>query len=441
MKFDAEQQLNSLEPIGWKLGLERMKLLCEELGRPQDSFGTIHVVGTNGKSSVARMASSLLTAHGTRAGCLVSPHLSRWSERVLVEGGELEPATFSRSVERTVLAAEAVNARLEPGESVTQFELAVAAGFLALAEAGVEAAAIEAGLGGRLDATNSIESSVTALTSIGLDHTEWLGETELEIAAEKLAVLRPGTTLVIGRLSEAVEALARETAATRDCRVVEAVEGLEGDVDLAVKGAFQRSNFAVALAAVEQFLLVGGAPASGKAGSDREIRSGLISAAEVELAASSVRVPGRLEQVQADPPVFADVAHNRQGATALAGALPEVASGRPVVALISILADKDAAGILAELAPVLDSAVVTSLPPEAFANAGRPGARTRSAAELEAMAGELGLRAIAAPDARSGLATALDLASDADGVVLVAGSHFLLAELGENWQQASSPGR
>lgn len=421
MSFDPEQHLNSLEPIGWKLGLERMNLLCDELGRPQDRFGTIHVVGTNGKSSVTRMAAALLGAHGLKAGCVTSPHLSHWSERVLVDGKELAPGAFANSVARTAEAAARVDARLEPGDAVTQFELSVAAGFLALAEAGVEVAAIEAGLGGRLDATNSIASSVTALTSIGLDHTEWLGETELEIAGEKLAVLRTGTTLVVGALPDEVGQLARETAVARDCRLVEAAPESGRTVELAVRGGFQRMNFAVAVAAVESYLDATGDP-------DR------LDAAEVRRAALAVRVPGRLEQLGTDPPLFVDVAHNRQGAAALAAALPEVAGDRPVTALIALLTDKDSDGILAELAPALDSAVFTSLPPAALANAGRPGASTRSAGELEAIATRLGLAARVATDASSGLARAKGLAAQGDGVVLIAGSHFLLAALEEIWQ-------
>jgi dihydrofolate synthase/folylpolyglutamate synthase len=422
MTFDAEQHLNSLEPIGWKLGLERMNLLCDELGRPQDRFDSIHVVGTNGKSSVARMSAALLSAHGLRAGCLVSPHLSRWSERVLVDGAELSPAEFAKSVQQTAAAAGIVNGELADGDAITQFELAVAAGFLALAEAGVEVAAIEAGLGGRLDATNTINSSVTALTSIGLDHTEWLGESELEIAGEKLAVLRPGTPLVIGALSAEVRQLARDTAAERGCRVVEADPQPDQPVELAVRGGFQRLNFAVAVAAVRSYL--------GEANG--------LDDAEMRQAASAVRVPGRLEQLGVDPPLFADVAHNRQGAAALAAALPEIAGSRPVVALVAILADKDADGILTELAPSLGHVVLTSLPPEALANAGRTGARTRPAGELAAIAGGLGLETSVEPEASAGLRLARTLASQRDGLVLVAGSHFLLAALGEFWQRPTS---
>ena len=168
---------------------------------PQHRFASIHVVGTNGKSSVTRMTAALLEAHGVSAGRLRSRRTpragpsGRWSA-----ARRSAPAEFAAAVERVAEAAETVNRGLDEGEAVTQFEVATAAAFVALAAARVEAAVIEAGLGGRLDATNTIPSRVTVLTSVGLDHTEWLGETELEIAAEKLAVLRDHTTLVLGRV-------------------------------------------------------------------------------------------------------------------------------------------------------------------------------------------------------------------------------------------------
>ncbi|HEX5712560.1 MAG TPA: Mur ligase family protein, partial [Solirubrobacterales bacterium] len=215
MSFAADAYLESLEPIGWRLGLERMYKLSTALGLPQHRFASVHVVGTNGKSSVTRMTAALLEAHGVGAGASLSPHTSRWSERTLIHGEEVGPEAWASAVERVARAAEGVNRTLEEGEAVTQFEVSTAATFVALASARVKAAVIEAGLGGRLDATNTIPSLVTVLTSIGLDHTEWLGETELEIAAEKLAVLRDQTTLVLGRVSPEVEALAERTAAER----------------------------------------------------------------------------------------------------------------------------------------------------------------------------------------------------------------------------------
>ena len=189
-----------------------MHKLTTALGLPQHRFASIHVVGTNGKSSVTRMTAALLEAHGVRAGAFVSPHTARWSERTLIHGEEIDAAAWAEAVEQVARAAEGVNRTLEEGDAVTQFEAATAATFVALATARVEAAAIEAGLGGRLDATNTIPSRVTVLTSIGLDHTEWLGETELEIAAEKLAVLRDQTTLVLGGSRAEVAALAERTA-------------------------------------------------------------------------------------------------------------------------------------------------------------------------------------------------------------------------------------
>ncbi|MGC1167023.1 MAG: Mur ligase family protein, partial [Solirubrobacterales bacterium] len=215
-----DDYLDSLEPIGWRLGLERMHKLTTALGLPQHRFASIHVVGTNGKSSVARMTAALLEAHGVGCGAYLSPHAARWEERTLIHGEEIETKEWTSALEGVAAAAAGVNRTLEEGEAVTQFEAATAATFVALASARVEVAAVEAGLGGRLDATNTIPSRVTVLTSIGLDHTDWLGETEPEIAAEKLAVLRDQTTLVLGRVSPAVAALAERTAAERGARLL-----------------------------------------------------------------------------------------------------------------------------------------------------------------------------------------------------------------------------
>ncbi len=250
---EAEAYLASLEPLGMRFGLERIRKLVSVLGMPQHRFVSVHVVGTNGKSSVAEMTAALLEAHGTSAGTYLSPHDQRWSERIQLRGAEIEPAAFGAAVERVAQAVESVNRTLGEGESVTQFEADTAAAFVALAAAGIEAAVIEAGLGGRLDATNVLPSKVTALTSIGLEHTEWLGETELEIAAEKLAVLRDHTTLVLGPVSGEVEDLARATASERHARLV-TVRDLAPAVELASPAPYLRRNFAVALAAAEAVL-------------------------------------------------------------------------------------------------------------------------------------------------------------------------------------------
>ncbi len=392
-----------------RLGLERMRKLTTALGLPQHRFASIHVVGTNGKSSVTRMTAALLEAHGLSAGASVSPHAERWSERTLVHGEEIAPEAWARAVEQVARAAEGVNRTLAEGESVTQFEAATAAGFVALANARVQAAAIEAGLGGRLDATNVLPSKVTVLTSIGLDHTEWLGETELEIAAEKLAVLRDQTTLVLGEVSPEVEALAVETARGHGGALIKAPTDPGPEIQVRAPGEFQRRNFALACAAAEAFL--------------GRLDRGIV--AEV---AAAITVPGRLEQIGERPPVFVDAAHNPAGAAALARSLPALAEGRRVVACLAILADKDAEAMVAALAPVLDRAVCTELPPAALEGHGRPGARSRPAVELAAACEAAGLAAGPEPDFEVALRRALALAAEPpEAMVLVAGSHYAIA--------------
>jgi dihydrofolate synthase/folylpolyglutamate synthase len=386
-----------------------MRKLTTALGLPQHRFASIHVVGTNGKSSVTRMTAALLQAHGLSAGACVSPHSDRWSQRTLVHGEEVEQAAWAQAVEQVARAAEGVDRTLEEGEAVTQFEAATAASFVALANARVEAAAIEAGLGGRLDATNTIPSKVTVLTSIGLDHTEWLGETEVEIAAEKLAVLRDQTTLVLGEVSDEVGALAEETARERGARLVRPPADPGPEVRLRAPGEFQRRNFAIACAVAEAFL--------GRL--DRE------KAAEV---AASVTVPGRLEPIAERPPTFLDAAHNPAGAAALAQSLPAVAEGRRLVACLAVLADKDAEAMIGALAPALDRVVCTELPATALEGHGRPGARSRPAGDLVAFCEAAGLPAEAEPDFEVALRRARALAAEPpEGAVLVAGSHYAIA--------------
>jgi dihydrofolate synthase / folylpolyglutamate synthase len=398
-----------LEPVGWRLGLERMRKLTAALGFPQHRFASIHVVGTNGKSSVTRMTAALLEAHGLSAGACVSPHAERWSERTLVHGVEVEFDAWAKAVEQVARAADGVNRTLGEGDAVTQFEAATASSFVALANARVQAAVVEAGLGGRLDATNTIPSKVTVLTSIGLDHTEWLGETEVEIAAEKLAVLRDQTTLVLGEVSGEVLALAEETARERGARLVEAPADPGPEVVLRAPGEFQRRNFALARAAAEVFL-------------------GRIDPGAAARVAAKITVPGRLERIAEAPPVFLDAAHNPAGAKALARSLPAVAEGRRVVGCLAILADKDAASMAAVLAPALDRAVCTELPPAALEGHGRRGAHPRSAADIATACEAVGLRAEAEPDFEAALGRALALATEApEGAVLVTGSHYAIA--------------
>jgi dihydrofolate synthase/folylpolyglutamate synthase len=411
-----------------------MRGLSSVLGLPQHRFASIHVVGTNGKSSVARMIAALLEAHGVSAGACVSPHAARWSERVLVHGEEVGAAEFAAAVERAAEAAEVVNRTLEGGEAVTQFELATAAAFVALAAARVRAAAIEAGLGGRLDATNTIPSRVTVLTSVGLDHTQWLGETEEEIAAEKLAVLRDQSTLVLGRVSPAVRALAERQAHERGARLLVAPEDPGPTVRLRAAGPFQRRNFALACAAAEAFL-------------------GELDRERVASVAAGIEIPGRLERIAGDPPAYADAAHNPQGAAALAEALPEIAATsrcgrtfdryavrsttstrRAVVACLAILRDKDARAMVHALAPAVTHVVCTQLPglpaDGHFSPVyGGQSAHRRGygAEELAEICAGAGVEAEAVEDFGRAVARGRAVAAGAGGILLVTGSHYLLA--------------
>lgn len=386
-----------------------MQKLTTALGLPQHRFASIHVVGTNGKSSVTRMTAALLQAHGLRAGACVSPHADRWSQRTLVQGEEINELAWAQAVEQVAAAAEGVDRSLEEGEAVTQFEAAMAASFVALARARVEVAVVEAGLGGRLDATNTIPSRVTVLTSIGLDHTEWLGESEVEIAAEKLAVLRDQTTLVLGEVSPEVEVLAAEAARKRGARLVRAPADPGPDLQLRAPGEFQRRNFAIACAAADAFL-------------------GYLDRSLVAEVAATLTVPGRLERIAAHPPTYVDAAHNPAGAAALAQSLPALAAGRRVVACLAVLADKDAKAMIAALAPALDQVVCTELPAAALEGHGRPGARSRPAAELAAACAELGLQAESEPDFDLALRRGWELASEGhEALLLVTGSHYAIA--------------
>jgi dihydrofolate synthase/folylpolyglutamate synthase len=402
--------LSSLDLIGWKFGLERIRRLTELLGLPQNRFGSIHVVGSNGKSSVAAMAAAILREHGLATGAYLSPHMERWSERIRIGGEEIGPDEFGEAVAQVAEAVRATERGLEEGERVTQFEAGTAVAFLALARARVDAGVIEAGLGGRLDATNVIPSKVTALTSISLEHTNFLGDTEEAIAAEKLAVLRPRSTLVVGGVSPAVVALAEATAHERGAAFVQ-VPAATGDVPVAVTGAYPRRNFAVALAAAEAFL--------GQA----------LDPAAVERAAAESHLPARLEVVPGEPPLILDAAHNPAGIEAVVESLPDLAAGRPVVGLLAALSEKPIDGLCAPLAAACERVVCAEIPTAALAGVGRPGAEPHPAADLVAACERAGGTAEAEPDPERALARARAAAGEIGGVVLVVGSFYLLGAI------------
>src|SRR6476469_4185927 len=335
---DAERLLLSLELFGMRFGLDRMRRLLTTLGSPQERFGAIHVVGTNGKSSTVRMAAAILRRHGLRTGAYLSPHLVSFTERVRVDDADVSGADFAAAVQRAAKAAEKVDRTLEAGDRVTQFELLTAAAFDHFARAGIDVAVVEAGLGGRYDASNVLDrSTVQALTNVGLEHTRWLGPTVADIAGEKLAVVRDGATLVVGADLDPVAAgLAREAAEAHGATLVVAPADPGAALDVVARGGFQRRNFALAAEAARAFL-------------------GDLDADAVREAAASTLVPGRFELVDHHPETVLDGAHNPGGLAALAEALPEFVAGRRLVACLAVLDDKDATGMLRTLLPHCDA--------------------------------------------------------------------------------------
>jgi dihydrofolate synthase / folylpolyglutamate synthase len=397
---EAERYVLSRELFGMRFGLDRMRRMMIALGHPERRFESIHVVGTNGKSSTARMISTILRLQGLRAGAYLSPHLVSFGERIRVEDQDLEPMAFAAAVQRVARAAELVERSLANDERVTQFELLTAAAYSELAARGVEVAAIEAGLGGRYDATNVIPSQVQVLTSVGLEHTRWLGPTITDIAAEKLAVVQEGATLVLGAgLHPEANAIAEAVAAERGARLIRAPS--DPDIEVGAPGVFQRRNFAVARAAAEAYL-------------------GRLDSAAVAAAAAEVRIPGRLQIVGEDPLTLLDGAHNPDGFAALAESLPGViGERRPLVAVISILDDKDAAAMLATLLPACDAVIFTS----------SQNPRALPPPTLLSLASQVGgPPAEIVGDPRTAVGRGRELAGTG-GAVLATGSIYLIADL------------
>jgi dihydrofolate synthase/folylpolyglutamate synthase len=339
-----------------------MHVLLARLGDPQRGYPAVHVVGTNGKSTTTRLTEALLADAGLRVGSYLSPHVRGWGERIRVGGAE---ADFERAIAGVREAAEAAGA--------TQFEALTAAALLAFAEAGVDVAVVEAGLGGRHDATNVLRSRVVVLTNVALDHMEVLGDTREAIAAEKLAVVQPGCTVVLG-----------------EPEWREAARG-QGAAELVVSG---RSNLALAVAAAESFL-------------GRSVDAH---------AADGVLLPGRLERRSERPLEIWDGAHNLAGVGYLLPRLPE----REYVVVCSILEDKRPALMLEAFSVLGDVLVATE----------SQNGRALPAGELAARAETYFGHVEIVHDPAAARRRALELAGP-DGAVLVSGSLYLLAELGD----------
>lgn len=350
--------------------LDRMIELMELMGSPQRAYPSVHVAGTNGKTSVTRMIDALLTRLQLRTGRTTSPHLQAVTERISIDNAPISPQryvdTYADVVPFLRLADTASAGR--GGPPLSKFEVLTAMAFAAFAEAPVDVAVVEVGLGGRWDSTNVVDGQVAVITPIAVDHVEYLGSDVAGIAVEKAGIIKAGSVAVMAQqspevgevlLRRAVEvdaAVAREGAEFAVLERAVAVGGqlltLQGlgavypDVFLPLHGAHQARNAALALAAVEAFF---------GAGPGRSL-----DAEAVRDAFASVTSPGRLERVRNAPTVFLDAAHNPHGAAALAAALAEEFDFRKLVGVVGVMADKDAAGILAALEPVLDEVVVTA---------------------------------------------------------------------------------
>nr|WP_253258663.1 folylpolyglutamate synthase/dihydrofolate synthase family protein [Pseudonocardia sp. N23] len=352
--------------------LDRIAALVDALGEPQRGYPVVHITGTNGKTSVARMVDALLSEIGLRTGRYTSPHLQRATERINLDNRPV-PAERYVSVYREVEPfVELVDAKRGEGEpALSKFEVLTAMAFAAFADAPVEAAVVEVGLGGRWDATNVVDGTVAVITPIGLDHAEFLGNDILGIAREKAGIIKPGSIAVLATQERDVAAVLLERAVEVGAQVAREgaefgvrereiavggqrleLQGLSGrydDIFLPLHGEHQASNAAIALAAAEA--LIGAGPAQP------------LDADAVRAAFASVRTPGRLERMRSEPgtpTVLIDAAHNPHGARALAASLLSEFRFTRLVGIIGVMRDKDARGLLTELEPALHEIVVTA---------------------------------------------------------------------------------
>ncbi|MGB6245228.1 MULTISPECIES: bifunctional tetrahydrofolate synthase/dihydrofolate synthase [Gordonia] len=359
--------------------LTRINALMELLGQPQRAYPAIHVAGTNGKTSVTRMIDSLLRAFHRRTGRITSPHLQSVTERIAIDGAPISARTYIdtyRDIEPYVQMVDD-SSIASGGPRMSKFEVLTAIAYAAFAEAPIEVAVVETGMGGRWDATNVIDGQVAVITPIAMDHADYLGDTLTAIAGEKAGIIKPGPadavipmdpiTVIAPQEPEVADVLLRASveAGTIVARqnseftVLEAttavggqmlrIQGLGGVYDeifLPLHGAHQAQNAALALAAVEAFF---GAGANRQLDVDT-VREGFAAAAS----------PGRLERVRSAPTVFIDAAHNPHGARALAAALTSEFDFRSLIGVVGVLGDKDARGLLTALEPVLDKVVLTN---------------------------------------------------------------------------------
>lgn len=404
--------------------LERIEMLMDLLGHPERSFHVIQVAGTNGKSSTARMIDSLLRSFHRRVGLVTSPHLQLVTERIGIDGHPIHPRDFVRIWREIQPYVEMVDARSDIPMST--FEVLVGISYAAFADAPIDVAVVEVGLGGTWDATNVVNAEVAVVMPVGLDHTDYLGDTITEIAGEKAGIIKarehdaddvltPGENIAIiaEQEPEAMRVLLQRTVdvgagvaragsefAALESRIavggqqltIQGLGGLYEDIFLPLHGEHQAKNAAVALAAVEAFF----GASSGSPIDIASVRTGFAKAVS----------PGRLERVRTSPTTFLDACHNPHGAKALAAALDRDFDFARLIGVVSIFTDKDAAGILTALESVLTEVIITQN--------GSP--RARDAYELAELARDIfgEERVYVDPDLPGAYAQAVELAEDAD---------------------------
>ena len=374
---EVEEELNERWPeTKIEPSLERIELLMDLLGHPERSFDVIHIAGTNGKSSTARMIDSLLRAFHRRVGLVTSPHLQRVTERIGIDGQPIHPRDFVRIWHEIKPFVEMVDAQSDV--PMSKFEVLVGLSYAAFADAPVDVAVVEVGLGGRWDATNVVTADVSVITPVGMDHTDYLGDTITEIAGEKAGIIKPredaddpltpneNIVVIAEQDPEAMRVILQQAVdveagvarsgsefAALESRIavggqqvnIQGLGGLYEDIFLPLHGEHQAKNAAVALAAVEAFF---GASA-GHPLDVATVRNGFAQAIS----------PGRLERVRTSPTTFIDAAHNPHGAKALGAALDRDFDFARLIGVLSIFADKDATGILTALEPYLTEVVIT----------------------------------------------------------------------------------
>lgn len=419
---EAVAFLDARAGSGIKLGLERVADLLDLMGNPQAEYPIIHVAGTNGKTTAARMISDILGAHGLRVGTYTSPHLNRVEERFTLAGRPLAEDEFTGAVADVAPFVTIYEERA--GESVTYFELTTVIALAAFAAAAVDVAVLEVGLGGRWDATNVVEASVSVITGIAMDHMEMLGDTLPAIAAEKAAILKSGGLLVTGELPAAAEgsvtAQVAETGSRwirygtdyRMASIDQAVggwlvdlEGVFGEypaIYLPLHGRHQAFHLLTAVVAAEALF---------QRALDRDA---------LLIAAEGVTSPGRLEIVKRKPLVLLDGAHNAEGLAGLARALGDEFPPGPWTLVVGMRGDRNPEELLEPLAGLVGSVYATAPEDEAAIASGAIAAAARKVFGEGVAVSEVG-------DVPTALSTAIESAG-ADGRVVVAGSLYVVGE-------------